>query len=86
MHELAFQKVEALPRPETGYRGFEDPAGHPSCLVRGRKGSSPLMWCNSSSSSRGKIRRVEWRGREDEHSGHRIGTEFTDDQFLELRQ
>ncbi|MGH3413725.1 MAG: AMP-binding protein [Marmoricola sp.] len=33
----------------------------------------------------GKIRRVELRGREDEHAGERIGSEFRDDQFPDLK-
>lgn len=40
----AVQALGAVPRlgaPETGYRVFEDPAGHPFCLVHGRKVPDP---------------------------------------------
>jgi catechol 2,3-dioxygenase-like lactoylglutathione lyase family enzyme len=40
----AVQALGALRRPgapETGYRVFEDPAGHPFCLVHGRKVPDP---------------------------------------------
>lgn len=33
---LALGAVRRLGAPETGYRVFEDPAGHPFCLVHGR--------------------------------------------------
>jgi catechol 2,3-dioxygenase-like lactoylglutathione lyase family enzyme len=40
----AVQSLAAVRRPgapETGYRVFEDPAGHPCCLVHGRKVPDP---------------------------------------------
>jgi catechol 2,3-dioxygenase-like lactoylglutathione lyase family enzyme len=38
---LALGAVRRLGAPETGYRVFEDPAGHPFCLVHGRKVPDP---------------------------------------------
>lgn len=38
---LALGAVRRPGAPETGYRVFEDPAGHPFCLVHGRKMPDP---------------------------------------------
>jgi catechol 2,3-dioxygenase-like lactoylglutathione lyase family enzyme len=38
---LALGAVRRPGSPETGYRVFEDPAGHPFCLVHGRKVPDP---------------------------------------------
>lgn len=38
---LALGAVRRPGAPETGYRVFEDPAGHPFCLVHGRKVPDP---------------------------------------------
>lgn len=38
---LALGAVRRPGAPETGYRVFEDPAGHPFCLVHGRKVADP---------------------------------------------
>lgn len=38
---LALGAVRRLGAPETGYRVFEDPAGHPFCLVHGRQVPDP---------------------------------------------
>ncbi len=38
---LALGAVRKLGAPETGYRVFEDPAGHPFCLVLGRMVPDP---------------------------------------------
>lgn len=38
---LALGAVRRPGAPETGYRVFEDPAGHPFCLVHGRKVQDP---------------------------------------------
>jgi len=45
--EAAVLRLGAVRRPgspETGYRVFEDPAGHPFCLVHGRPRSSDPRW------------------------------------------
>ena len=38
---LALGAVRRPGAPETGYRVFQDPAGHPFCLVHGRKVEDP---------------------------------------------
>lgn len=38
---LALGAVRRPGAPETGYRVFEDPAGHPFCLVHGREVPDP---------------------------------------------
>lgn len=38
---LALGAVRRPGAPETGYRVFEDPAGHPFCLVHGRRVPDP---------------------------------------------
>lgn len=41
MREPALGAVRRPGAPETGYRVFEDPAGHPFCLVHGREVPDP---------------------------------------------
>ena len=41
---LARGATRAPGSPETGYRVFLDPAGHPFCLVHGRKRASDPRW------------------------------------------